>query len=88
MKQYYTGQIDKLSEKLMPCPFCGGVAVMIWNGHKKRTIKCTECHVTKKQAVLRLGVEQLESIMVKWWNGRCIETAYQTVSGALKDKYS
>lgn len=58
------------STKLDDCPFCGGKAVMTFNGSKGRIIKCTSCLVKMQQKVIRNSVEWLEIEMIKDWNKR------------------
>ncbi len=56
--------------RLDNCPFCGGKAVMTFNGSNGRTIKCTGCLVKMQQKVLVKSIEWLEHEMIKDWNKR------------------
>ena len=61
------------STKLKDCPFCGGEAVMTFNGANGRVIKCKSCQVKMQQKVLKQTIEWLEIEMVKDWNKRQVK---------------
>ena len=62
-------------EKLKPCPFCGGEALLTATGNdhtKKRfiNIKCQECKVQRTDGAIRHDMDWLCSVAVKLWNNR------------------
>lgn len=69
-----------MSEKLKPCPFCGGEPEMEPTGKHKTgrrgvygygmRIKCTSCHVQREQAVITHSLEWLQEKMTDHWNRR------------------
>lgn len=67
--------IQAKSEKLKPCPFCGGKAELILRGNsftKKRSaeIECMDCHVKRAVGAIRGTLEWCELIITNWWNQR------------------
>ena len=62
-------------EKLKPCPFCGGEALLTAsvNDHTKKrliNIKCQDCSVQRTDGTIRHDMEWLCSVAVKLWNNR------------------
>jgi Lar family restriction alleviation protein len=60
-----------VSEKLKPCPFCGGEAKLVWSGGF-RYAECTECGISGNDAGsfgLETG-EQIDKAAAEKWNTR------------------
>ena len=62
--------MSELQKELLPCPFCGGEAVLEQTGKRELTIKCKSCITKRTQRVLRYSLEWLEQQMVDGWNKR------------------
>ena len=70
-----------MSEKLLPCPFCGSEKVELsYKGNaytKKRsvTIKCQECMCKRTTGAIRNTLDWCEEVAIKAWNTRYKPTA-------------
>lgn len=51
-----------MSEELKPCPFCGGEAILEWEGDSY-VISCKECNA-------EITFEQTRKSAIKAWNRR------------------
>ena len=52
-----------MTDKLKPCPFCGGKAKFILVGNVVGHIKCSECHIYQ-------GFLHPIGVATDLWNGR------------------
>ena len=73
---------DSISERLLPCPFCGAAPLWHLIGNKythsqKIVIKCPKCRIQRTDAILNGNshtIEWLEEHVIKHWNQRTKET--------------
>lgn len=69
---------DKISDKLLPCPFCGGTPIWFRKGNgftksQQITVKCPMCRIERTDAILNgrwHTIEWLENVAIKNWNQR------------------
>ena len=52
-----------MTEKLKPCPFCGGEAAVSYSIVKKYFITCLKCYASTK-------LKDTEGLAIKAWNRR------------------
>lgn len=67
--------IDGVSRELLPCPFCGGDAVLKQYRADGLEIRCTGCQSMRQQRWMGKGRGWLETKMIEKWNERAIQTA-------------
>lgn len=65
--------IDGVS--LLPCPFCGGDAVLKQYRADGLEIRCTGCRSMRQQRWMYKGRDWLETKMIEKWNERAIQAA-------------
>ena len=58
------------TKQLLPCPFCGGRAVLEQTGKMQITVKCTSCIVKRVQKWLHFDYEWLKEKQIESWNKR------------------
>lgn len=61
--------------KLLPCPFCGGKAELLFIGNnytknRKADVHCTKCRMGNINATLRQSSEWIAKITIDKWNSR------------------
>lgn len=69
---------DNISNRLLPCPFCGSVPVWHLKGNnftrsQEIVIKCPQCRIQRTDAILNgrgHTTEWLEEVAIKNWNQR------------------
>lgn len=69
---------DNISDKLLPCPFCGERPIWYRKGNdftksQQITVKCPKCRITRTDAILNNHghtIEWLEEVVIKNWNQR------------------
>ena len=69
---------DKISNKLLPCPFCGGTPIWFRKGNdftksQQITVKSPMCRIERTDAILNNRghtIEWLEEVAIKNWNKR------------------
>lgn len=75
MNYFFEGTEERITKRLLPCPFCGNIPEVRCIGNnatKSRRIElyCRGCRINRRDGVIRQSVEWLESVVVKNWNQR------------------
>lgn len=77
------GQTFK-ADKLLPCPFCGGVPVLEFFKQDLRsgaTISCPDCFMKRSGVSLRQSCDWVARILIMFWNNRYkSKSRYQSVT--------
>ncbi len=71
------------ADELLPCPFCGGEAELLFigNGHTKSRrveVKCKKCRIKRTVGAIRHGSEWCAKISINEWNQRDEKTTTTT----------
>jgi len=69
---------DFMADRLLPCPFCGGEAGLIFIGNnvtKKKSVEigCTgkcRCRIINSTVYNRHSAEHVANLSISQWNGR------------------
>lgn len=78
MKNYvYTdhGGNELIYDKLLPCPFCGGIAELKFRGNnatksRSATVNCTSCYVERTIGSVRHNALWCAELSIDSWNKR------------------
>jgi len=77
-KEYFPNSGDGfMADELLPCPFCGSDAKLLFIGNdytksRKVTVKCTkvDCRVQRTDAALAHNHEWVARVAIDGWNSR------------------